>query len=292
MMNLTPNQSTSSQQKKGQKPTAPTGVQPSDSKEILFLAAGLITLTLGLGGVFIYSDDEPLPMTASQETTEEVRTFQMAEAFATPTDSSSPSAPSSPINAEPSLSLGSHASGTPDVQLKESTDVYFEFNRWALSHEAKDLMKTKIDALGEEWTGTLQIDGHTDAQGTDSYNHALGLRRAKSVKTYLVSLGIPEEKIQVRSFGKGGAVCQNQTPNCFEQNRRAHVAFLPQPEVQQDNPILSMKPEAQEDPSSDASPSSIDSPAIKVAENVPDDPEEISSELIAADPIVATESLP
>ncbi len=291
-MNHQSNQPNSSSKRKALNPSVQTGIEQSDSKEILFLAAGLITLTLGLGGVFIYSDDEPLPVTASQETTKEVSTFQMAEAFATPTDSSSPSASLSPTDTEPSLQLVSHASQTPDVQLTQATDVYFDFNRWTLSHEAKDLIKTKIDTLGEEWTGTLHIDGHTDAQGPDSYNHGLGLRRAKSVKTYLISLGIPEEKMQVRSFGKGGAVCQDQTPNCFEQNRRVHVAFLPQPADQQDSPILSMNPSAQEDSPSEASPSIEDSPAIEVTENVPASPEEISSELIAADPIVATESLP
>ncbi len=291
-MNHRPNQPNPTEPGNTQKPLLPSGIEQSDGKEILFLTAGLITLTLGLGGLFLYSDDEPLPMTALQETTAEVSTFQMAEAFATPTDSSSTPTPSSPIDAEPSLQLVSNTASTPEVQLKEDTDVYFEFNRWALSHEAKDLMKTKIDTLGEEWTGILQIDGHTDAQGPDSYNHALGLRRAKSVKTYLVSLGIPEEKIQVRSFGKGGAVCQDQSPDCFEQNRRAHVAFLPQPAGQQDSPILSMEPSTQEDSSSEASPSAGDSPAIEVAENFPADSEEISSELIATHPMVATESLP
>ncbi len=291
-MNHRPNQPNPTEPGNTQKPLLPSGIEQSDSKEILFLTAGLITLTLGLGGLFLYSDDEPLPMTASQETTAEVSSFQMAEAFATPTDSFSTSTPSSPIDAEPSLQLASHASHTSKVPLKEDTDVYFEFNRWALSDEAKELMNTKIDTLGEDWTGTLHIDGHTDAQGPDSYNHALGLRRAKSVKTYLVSLGIPEERMQVRSFGKGGAVCQDQSPDCFKQNRRVHVAFLPQPTDQQDSPILSMNPSAQEDSSSEASPSTIDSPALEVAENVPIEPEEISNELIAADPMVATESLP
>ena len=83
-----------------------------------------------------------------------------------------------------------------------------------------------MEAQGGEWTGVLHIDGHTDAQGPDTYNRVLGLKRAESVKTYVVSLGIPEDRIQVQSFGKDGALCEEKTPDCFQDNRRAHIAFL------------------------------------------------------------------
>jgi len=290
-MNHKTNQPTSTQQGKTQNPSAQSDIGQSDTKEIIFLASGLIILTLGLGGLFMYSVDEPLPTTASQKS-EGVDTFQMAKAFATstpPSTSSISSEPRSDLAVEPSLHL---ITNSLESQETEKTNVYFEFNRWALSDEAKVLIKTQVEERAEVWSGTLQIDGHTDAQGPDAYNQVLGLKRAESVKTYLVSLGIPEDTIQVRSLGKDGAVCQEQTPDCFEHNRRAHVAFLSQPAVQQDATLLSMTPDALEDSTSEDSSPMSDSQSTEVSEGEMVAQEEIPGELVAVDPLATAESLP
>ena len=290
-MNHKTNQPTSTQQGKTQNPSAQSDIGQSDTKEIIFLASGLIILTLGLGGLFMYSVDEPLPTTASQKS-EGVDTFQMAKAFATPTSpstSSISSEPRSDLAVEPSLHL---ITNSLESQETEKRNVYFEFNRWALSDEAKVLIKTQVEEREEVWSGTLQIDGHTDAQGPDAYNQVLGLKRAESVKTYLVSLGIPEDTIQVRSLGKDGAVCQEQTPDCFEHNRRAQVAFLSQPAVQQDATLLSMTPDALEDSTSEDSSPMSDSQSTEVSEGEMVAQEEIPGELVAIDPLATAESLP
>ena len=291
-MNHKPNQLNPSEKEKTLRPSLSTGVEQSDSKEILFLAAGLITLTLGLGGVFMYTDDSPPPLTASQEAAEEVSTFEMAKAFATPAPPSvSPNTEesASPLSEESSFQL---VANSPTVQTIEDTDVYFEFNHWALSDGAKSLLNTQVSSQGEEWSGTFRIDGHTDSQGPDSYNEALGLKRAESVKAYLMSLGISEDRIQVKSFGKDGAVCQDQTPDCFEHNRRAHVAFLSQPVVQQDDSLLSMNADASEDSTPQPSATMMDSPSIDQSADETVLQEEIPVEVVAADPIVSSESLP
>ena len=280
-----------SPQGKTQNPSAQSDIGQSDTKEIIFLASGLIILTLGLGGLFMYSVDEPLPTTASQ-VSEGVDTFQMAKAFepsTPPSTSSISSEPRSDLAVEPSLHL---ITNSLENQEPEKTNVYFEFNRWALSDEAKDLIKAQVEERAEGWAGTLQIDGHTDAQGPDAYNHVLGLKRAESVKTYLVSLGIPEDTIQVRSLGKDGAVCQEQTPDCFENNRRAHVAFLSQPTVQHDETLLSMTPDALEDSTHEASSPMMDQQATEVSEGEMVAQEEIPGELVAVDPLATAESLP
>ncbi len=291
-MNHKPNQLNTSEKEKSLRPSLSTGVEQSDSKEILFLAAGLITLTLGLGGVFMYTDDAPLPLTASQEAADEVSSFEMAKAFATPAPPSiSPNAeePTIPLTQESSLQL---VANTPEFQSTEDTDVYFEFNHWTLSDGAKSLLNTQISSQGEEWTGSFQIDGYTDAQGPDSYNQALGLKRAESVKAYLISLGISEDRIQVKSFGKDGAVCEEQTPDCFEHNRRAHVAFLTQSIVEQDTALLSMNADASEDSTPETSTPMMESPSINESETEIALQEEIPGELVAVDPLASVESLP
>ena len=288
-MNHKPNQLNASEKEKSLRPSLSTGVEQSDSKEILFLAAGLITLTLGLGGIFMYTDDAPQPLTASQKAAEEVSSFEMAEAFATPTSSSATPVSSSPVSEESSLQL---VAISPEVQTIEDTDVYFEFNGWALSNGAKSLLKTQVMAQGEESAGTFQNNGHTDALGSDAYNQALGLRRAESVKAYLISLGIDEDRIQVTSFGKDGAVCEEHTPECFEHNRRAHVAFVAQPSAGQETALLSTTPDVREEDSSEDSSPMMDTPSIDESEDEAILQEEIPVELVAADPMVSSESLP
>jgi len=287
-MNHKTNQPTSSQEGKAQNLSAQSDIGQSDTKEIIFLASGLIILTLGLGGLFMYSVDEPLPTTASQKS-EAVSTFQMTEAFDTSTPPPAASVPSSSVDIEPSLHLVTNSSGTPETV---DTDIYFEFNRWALSEGAKSLLKTQVEAQGGEWAGVLHIDGHTDAQGTDTYNRVLGLKRAESVKTYLVSLGIAEDQIQVKSFGKDGAVCQDETPDCFEHNRRAHVAFLSQPTIQQDETLLSMTPDPLDISTHEESAPMIAQQAIDESEGEIQVQDEIPEELVAVDPLITTESLP
>ena len=143
-MNHKTNQPTSSQQGKAQNPSAQSDIGQSDTKEIIFLASGLIILTLGLGGLFMYSADEPLPTNASQ-VSEEVDTFQMAKAFVPstpPSPSSISSEPRSDLAIEPSLHL---ITNSLESQEPEKTNVYFAFNRWALSDEAKDLIKAQVE---------------------------------------------------------------------------------------------------------------------------------------------------
>jgi peptidoglycan-associated lipoprotein len=178
------------------------------------------------------------------------------------------------------------------IQPLEGTDVYFAFNSWTLSDEAKEVIKTRMENRPEGWTGTLRIVGHTDAQGTDAYNRALGLKRAQSVKTYLVSLGIPEADVQVDTLGKDGQVCQEKTPACFEQNRRAHVAFLPSSTPQGDDLQLSMtSPSLSTSASEEPAPSTDDSQIVPSEVDVSLQ-EKIQEEPLTADPSIAVEALP
>ena len=65
------------------------------------------------------------------------------------------------------------------------------------------------------------IEGHADEQGTREYNLALGARRANAAQEYLVSKGVPAERLRVVSYGKERPieVCSNEA--CYAKNRRA-----------------------------------------------------------------------
>ena len=75
----------------------------------------------------------------------------------------------------------------------------------------------------KRWTSTqVTVEGHADSRGSAEYNLALGTRRAESVKSYLVNLGVPAARLTVISKGKEQPVCTEENESCWQQNRRGH----------------------------------------------------------------------
>ena len=73
------------------------------------------------------------------------------------------------------------------------------------------------------------IEGYTDSIGTDSANLMLSERRASSVMTALVSLGVPSDRLSTRAHGAQMPVADNGTSAGRQMNRRVEVVFAPQP---------------------------------------------------------------
>ena len=65
------------------------------------------------------------------------------------------------------------------------------------------------------------IEGHADERGTREYNIALGARRAQTVRDYLVSRGVPAQRMRTISYGKERPVAVCNDISCWSQNRRA-----------------------------------------------------------------------
>ena len=68
----------------------------------------------------------------------------------------------------------------------------------------------------------IEIQGHCDERGTVEYNQALGERRARAAYDYLMSLGVPESRLEMVSYGKERPQCMESNEGCWQQNRRAH----------------------------------------------------------------------
>ena len=69
----------------------------------------------------------------------------------------------------------------------------------------------------------VTVEGHCDERGTVEYNLALGERRAKAAFDYLVSLGVPADRLKTVSYGKEVPVCSESTEACWQKNRRAKL---------------------------------------------------------------------
>ena len=105
---------------------------------------------------------------------------------------------------------------------KPLADVLFAYDSTDLSNEARGLLQKDVDWM-KKWTTTkVMVEGHADSRGTNEYNLALGERRADAVRDYLVSLGIPTDRLTIVSKGEEQPSCSEETEACWQQNRRGH----------------------------------------------------------------------
>jgi len=102
-----------------------------------------------------------------------------------------------------------------------SNEIYFEYDRAVLTNKAYEILVQVGDILKKEPRLSLQIEGHTDERGTESYNMTLGDRRANSVKSYLVNYGVPADRLTGISFGEEKPKAEGRGESAWSQNRRA-----------------------------------------------------------------------
>ncbi len=105
-------------------------------------------------------------------------------------------------------------------------DIHFDFDRYEVRPEDVDTLKQDAALLKKYASLKVQIEGHCDERGTAEYNLALGERRASSVKKYLVSLGVPENRLSTISYGKERPVDPGHSEEAWAKNRRAHFVIL------------------------------------------------------------------
>ncbi len=84
----------------------------------------------------------------------------------------------------------------------EFTTVYFEFDSWTLNAEAQSVLESHARVLQSDPDVRIRVSGHCSEEGTPAYNLALGERRARAVKQYLVRMGVGSDRIGVISFGE------------------------------------------------------------------------------------------
>lgn len=69
----------------------------------------------------------------------------------------------------------------------------------------------------------IVVEGNCDEWGSEEYNQALGLKRAKAVKDGLEAQGVNSSRITIKSYGENNPVCNDKTKECDAQNRRAET---------------------------------------------------------------------
>ena len=104
-------------------------------------------------------------------------------------------------------------------------DIHFEFDSATLTPNAQEILKTKAEWLQNNPNGKSTVEGHCDERGTLEYNLALGERRASSVKSFLVDLGIPASRLITISYGEERPADPGQNEAAWAKNRRCHFTL-------------------------------------------------------------------
>jgi outer membrane protein OmpA-like peptidoglycan-associated protein len=100
-------------------------------------------------------------------------------------------------------------------------DVHFDFDKYNLKPEALKVLDDAVATLRENPELRLTIEGHCDSIGTVEYNLALGERRARTARDYLVSRGVAGSRFDTVSFGEESPKATNETAEGRAMNRRA-----------------------------------------------------------------------
>ncbi len=127
----------------------------------------------------------------------------------------------------PMLTIGQTTASTrsaPEI-LKQET-VYFDFGKDDLRPEDTEKLVAMIAELKDNEYVKIRITAHTDSIGSAQNNQRLSERRGTSVKTFLITNGIPDSLLEIGLFGEYNPVAENDTENGRQQNRRATVELI------------------------------------------------------------------
>lgn len=105
--------------------------------------------------------------------------------------------------------------------------LYFAFDQYSISPQMQETILFNAGVLQQKLSGSqVKLEGNCDEFGTDEYNYALGLKRAKAVKDSLVMQGIQASKIILVSYGESNPKCREMSDSCYDQNRRVDLHLL------------------------------------------------------------------
>ncbi|MEK8179197.1 OmpA family protein [Flavobacterium buctense] len=103
--------------------------------------------------------------------------------------------------------------------------VLFDYDQFVLTDNAKEKLKEVVSKLDLSQLQSVELNGNTDADGNSKYNVTLSKNRANEVLNYLVTKGIPAEKIQLKFEGENKPIAENASDKGKQQNRRVEITF-------------------------------------------------------------------
>ncbi|NWO07904.1 MAG: OmpA family protein [Alteromonadaceae bacterium] len=113
------------------------------------------------------------------------------------------------------------------IDLIMPGNITFDTDQSSIRPAFTDTLQSVALVLKEFNKTTIQIEGHTDSTGSDSYNQLLSERRASSVRDFLLNQGIEPRRTRATGYGERQPVASNETASGREQNRRVELTLIP-----------------------------------------------------------------
>ena len=132
-----------------------------------------------------------------------------------------------PVPAQPALADDAASIRSLDDLNRNSPfqPVFFSVDSADLDEMGRATAAANAEIMKKNPGWVITIEGHCDERGTAEYNLALGERRAIAVKTFLVSLGIPPDRVRTISYGKEFPFDPGKTDEAMSRNRRGHFVI-------------------------------------------------------------------
>lgn len=109
-------------------------------------------------------------------------------------------------------------------------DIYYDFDKWDIRKDAEPSLNRLATTLKLNPNIIIQMGSHTDCRGNDRYNTELSQKRAQSAVNYLISKGIPAERLNAKGFGesvpKADCLCSRCNEEEHQENRRTSFRIL------------------------------------------------------------------
>jgi len=105
-------------------------------------------------------------------------------------------------------------------------DIHFAFDSYELDEESRRALRDNGNWLKDHAQAKVELEGHCDERGTVEYNLALGAKRARAARDYLVALGVSADRLTTISYGEELPLCHEHDEACWQKNRRVHFVVL------------------------------------------------------------------
>jgi peptidoglycan-associated lipoprotein len=136
-----------------------------------------------------------------------------------------PPAPAPPESETPEKDEYARIKGMPIDEIERLGllgEIHFDYDKSEIREGDRQVVAKNADVLKRFDFLRITVEGHCDERGSVEYNLALGERRSKAAFDYLVSLGVPADRLKSVSYGKEVPLCQQASEDCWARNRRAH----------------------------------------------------------------------
>jgi len=196
---------------------SPTSVNPGQTVTLSWSSTNATDLEIG-PGVGKVAPQGSTPVNPTESTTYTI-TATGAGGSATATARVDVNAP------PPAAAAPAPQPGLSELFDQNVKDAYFDLDKSDLREDARAALTKDAEFLRSYPQVKMSIEGHCDERGSTEYNLGLGQRRAEAAKNYLISLGIPADRMETTSWGKERPFCSEHDESCWQQNRRAHFVL-------------------------------------------------------------------